>query len=285
MDKKKRNILIIGIVAATAVIGILFYSFYHNWNDATCETPKTCSICGKTEGEPLGHKWEKATCEEPKTCSVCGKTEGEPLGHKWEKATCEEPKTCSVCKETEGKPLGHEVSEWKVVKEPTCVEEGQKEAVCSRCNQTISESIDKTEHTAGDWEVKTDYVISAQALITPGEEVKKCTVCGKQLESREYTVELSTSQRNAILKAYQKLNSWHCGRDYLINEILVSSEGFPIEDATFAVDHMKVDWEEQAILYAKKDGIGKSEKQLTEDLIYYGFNQDQIKKALSAVGY
>ena len=29
------------------------------------------------------HKWEPATCDAPKTCSVCGKTSGDPLGHKW----------------------------------------------------------------------------------------------------------------------------------------------------------------------------------------------------------
>ena len=29
------------------------------------------------------HSWEPATCDKPKTCSECGKTEGDPLGHKW----------------------------------------------------------------------------------------------------------------------------------------------------------------------------------------------------------
>ena len=51
----------------------------HNWTDATCTTPKTCSVCGAIEGEALGHSWVDATYEAPKTCSVCGATEGEPL--------------------------------------------------------------------------------------------------------------------------------------------------------------------------------------------------------------
>ena len=29
------------------------------------------------------HKWVEATCTEPKTCSICGETEGFSLGHKW----------------------------------------------------------------------------------------------------------------------------------------------------------------------------------------------------------
>ena len=41
----------------------------HTWEDATCETPKTCSVCGKTEGEALGHNWDANS-----TCTVCGKS-------------------------------------------------------------------------------------------------------------------------------------------------------------------------------------------------------------------
>lgn len=53
----------------------------HDWQDAACETPKTCAKCEKTEGEPLGHTWQDATCTAAMTCSVCGKTEGDALGH------------------------------------------------------------------------------------------------------------------------------------------------------------------------------------------------------------
>ena len=35
----------------------------HTWEDATCTTPKTCSKCGETEGEPLGHKWGEVSFE------------------------------------------------------------------------------------------------------------------------------------------------------------------------------------------------------------------------------
>ena len=81
----------------------------HEWIDATCTEPKTCSICGETEGEPIEHTWNDATCTEPKTCSVCGETEGDALGHTeetvpGEAATCTETGLtdgikCSVCGE------------------------------------------------------------------------------------------------------------------------------------------------------------------------------------------
>ena len=51
----------------------------HEWAEATCTAPKTCSLCGITEGESLAHSWSDATYEAPKTCSGCGATEGEPL--------------------------------------------------------------------------------------------------------------------------------------------------------------------------------------------------------------
>ena len=66
----------------------------HDWTDATCTAPKTCSVCGETEGEALGHDWTDATCTTPKTCSVCGETEGEALGHSYGEWIAEVPATC-----------------------------------------------------------------------------------------------------------------------------------------------------------------------------------------------
>lgn len=90
----------------------------HTWVEATCTTPRTCSECNETEGEPLGHTWIEATCTEAKTCSVCGATEGEPLGHDWIAATYEEPMTCSVCGLTEGTPLEETIEHYITEVEP-----------------------------------------------------------------------------------------------------------------------------------------------------------------------
>ena len=45
----------------------------HQWEEATCTTPKTCTQCGETEGEALGHTWTDATCTDPSTCTRCGR--------------------------------------------------------------------------------------------------------------------------------------------------------------------------------------------------------------------
>ncbi len=59
----------------------------HTWVEATCTEPKTCSVCGATEGEALGHEWLENTpnYQQAKTCSVCGATEGDPLEAEFEK--------------------------------------------------------------------------------------------------------------------------------------------------------------------------------------------------------
>ena len=59
----------------------------HTWVEATCTEPKTCSVCGATEGEALGHEWLENTpnYQQAKTCSRCNETEGEPLEAEFEK--------------------------------------------------------------------------------------------------------------------------------------------------------------------------------------------------------
>ena len=102
----KRNTIIF-VLAAALLLTLTGCFCDHQWIEANCVSPKTCSLCEKTEGEALGHTWVDATCTAPKTCSVCAATEGEALGHTWVDATCTAPKTCSVCAATEGEALGH----------------------------------------------------------------------------------------------------------------------------------------------------------------------------------
>ena len=101
---KKVVILLLSVLCAASMNAC---GHEHTYADATCTTPKTCTKCEATEGEPLGHTYADATCTEPKTCKVCGAVEGEPLGHSYTEATCTEPGICTVCKETGVEALGH----------------------------------------------------------------------------------------------------------------------------------------------------------------------------------
>ncbi len=79
----------------------------HIWQEATCQAPKTCIICGMTEGEASEHLWQDATCNRAKYCTECGKTEGAPLAHEWQDPSCYEPRTCTVCGTKNGSPYYH----------------------------------------------------------------------------------------------------------------------------------------------------------------------------------
>ena len=118
--------------SATIVTEVTEPVHIHNFLDATCLTPKTCSDCGETNGEALGHTWEIATCLVPQICSVCKVTEGELADHSWEDATCLVPKTCSVCKVTEGELADHS---WE---DATCL----VPRTCSVCEATEGELAD-----------------------------------------------------------------------------------------------------------------------------------------------
>ena len=77
-----------------------FYAHAHNFVadetiDPTCTedgyTTYVCD-CGATENrdfvDALSHDFADATCTAPKTCSVCGATEGEALGHTFVNSIC-----------------------------------------------------------------------------------------------------------------------------------------------------------------------------------------------------
>lgn len=44
----------------------------HEFSDATCVLPKTCNVCGETEGNAVGHNWKNGKC------SICGDNQQAP---------------------------------------------------------------------------------------------------------------------------------------------------------------------------------------------------------------
>ena len=97
----------------------------HEWYAATCKAPKTCSLCGETQGEALPHTWQDADCTSAKICTACDTLDGEALGHSWQDATCTDPKTCTRCHLTEGEAAGHQWEDATTEAPQTC-------AVCKK---------------------------------------------------------------------------------------------------------------------------------------------------------
>ncbi len=146
--KRKTSFVLCSLLMTTLLFGCGEHE--HQWEEATCTSPKTCTVCDIEKGDPLEHQWEKATCISPKTCTVCNESIGEPLdhdssnvtcitdapcircgeilsapGHSFVDATCTNAKKCSTCGTTEGQPLGHTTTN----------------GICSRCSYEIYEEI------------------------------------------------------------------------------------------------------------------------------------------------
>ena len=117
LAKKKCTLSIIFV----ALVFFLTGCCSHEWIEANCESPRTCSQCGATEGD-IVHSFEIVNCTDSVVCSVCG-TMAEPVGHNWIDASCATPKYCDLCSLTEGDALGHSTR---------CGE-------CARCGEYIDE--------------------------------------------------------------------------------------------------------------------------------------------------
>ena len=148
-----------------------------------------CKACGRkvSDGHTIPatglHDWQAATCTAPKTCRVCGATEGMPAGHAWNQgeivreATCITTGiirySCTVCGETKEEILpinpGHHTGgqETRNAVGAACEADGYTgDAYCTACGAKITEgsTIPATGH---DWQAATTTA------------PKTCRVCGK----------------------------------------------------------------------------------------------------------
>ena len=134
----------------------------HNWTEATCTAPKTCTDCGATEGEALAHT-EQIVAGKDATCTESGLTDG---------------KVCSVCNATivaqeEIPALDHDM----IVDAPqtvTCTEAGLTEgAHCSRCDYKV----EQTEVPALGHDIVVDAAVAPTCSATGLTEGSHCTRC------------------------------------------------------------------------------------------------------------
>ena len=65
-----------GLVKASCMqtVSIPHPECQHEWLDATCTEPRTCALCGETEGEPLGHSFSEGSFFKRAECARCGET-------------------------------------------------------------------------------------------------------------------------------------------------------------------------------------------------------------------
>lgn len=93
------------------------------------------------------------------------------------------------------------------------------------------------------------------------------------------------SQSNAVSTAEDYIQYSSFSRSGLIDQL--KYEGYSTSDATYAVDNIVVDWNEQAAQTAQDylDSSSFSASGLYDQLIYEGFSSSQANYGLDAVGY
>jgi len=281
---------------------------YHEWKEATCTEPRTCTVCGITEGNVADHNFIdsvviiESTCTEEgiehKKCSVCGYVDETdvsiaPLGHTFadgtvtKESTCKDPgieefvcEKCGYVKDEEIPPTNnHTVEKWKVTQKPTCTMEGVQEGKCAVCGETIQSKIDKAEHTDdNEW-----VIIEPATDLRAGKRATHCSICGTEM--RVETYELTMEEKNAYRSAKSYLNFMAFSRSGLIKQL--EYEGYSKEAATIAVDSLNVDWKEQAAKCAKSyiELMSFSKSGLINQLKYEGFTQEEAEYGVAAVGY
>lgn len=188
----------------------------HQWVEANCENPRTCTLCRLTEGTALGHQWTEADCITPKTCSRCDAAEGALADHIWLDATCVAPKTCQVCAITEGALLPHRYDDW--LKDPV---EDWMFRNCLDCGQA-SEPVpyDRDRYLV-------DYASGTWALMDPA---------GMQVLTlnRDMTFDLNNEARGSW--SYRIREAVNSGlRSWTLNITLTPENGYGVKYASYLV--------------------------------------------------
>lgn len=220
-----RKKIVTGMLAILLVFMMTGCCLSHDWQEATCTEPKTCSKCGETEGEALGHTWKEATCTEPKTCSVCQETEGEALGHTLSEATYWEAAVCSVCGETVGDVLTPAFEELGV--KGQFMEVGETydyNTICHRRQDYEDEFIDEFKGQygiAGDYTNLTDFFIEGVY-----EDVDFLEVDGKEVEVTEENLIRLFSEQFGLTGNFENLTE--------IFMTILESEGVDLDARTTA---------------------------------------------------
>jgi len=147
---------------------------------------------------------------------------------------------------------------------------------------------------SGSSDVSTDETISSEKIepnrmeVTQQPEIEvtqQPEIEVTQQPESENSANETTGQINARKSAKNYLDYTAFSRSGLINQL--EYEGFTTEEATYGVDSLNTDWNEQAVKAAKNylDYTAFSRSGLINQLEYEGFSTEEATYGVSANGY
>lgn len=131
--------------------------------------------------------------------------------------------------------------------------------------------------------------VEQPALEEPKEETKpepeKVVAEVVKEEPKEEKPSLSLAQQNVLRQAEGYLDYTAFSKVGLVNQL--EYEGYSKEDATFAVNNISVDWNEQAGKQAESylEYSSFSKQGLLDQLLYEGYTKEQADYGVKHVGY
>ena len=143
--------------------------------------------------------------------------------------------TCflTACNENNNEVCSHSYSEWNIVDEATCLEDGLKSHTCSKCGDIETQIIEAFGHT----EV-VDARVEATCISTGLTEGKHCSVCNKTIVVQEVITKLShTPVTDVAVEATCSTTGLtegsHCS---VCNTVIVAQQVVMKKDHTIVVD-------------------------------------------------
>ncbi|MDY5584580.1 MAG: Ltp family lipoprotein [Arcanobacterium sp.] len=144
------------------------------------------------------------------------------------------------------------------------------------------------DSSSADKEQSSTVVSDTQTVQEENEDATEVVAASAESEEETEDVaaepEMTLSQRNAIRQAESYLDFSAFSKSGLIDQL--EFEGYSKEDATFAVENITVDWNEQAAKSAENylEFSPFSRQGLIDQLMFEGFSQAEAEYGVNSVG-
>ncbi|MCM3659450.1 Ltp family lipoprotein [Georgenia satyanarayanai] len=166
---------------------------------------------------------------------------------------------------------------------PTAVETESVDAT-SEPSPTVDTEAEKAAAEAAEEEQKREAEREEAERVAAEEERVAAEAAAAEAAAAEAAAAGTVSQQNAKRSAESYLDFSAFSHEGLVKQL--EFEGFSTEDATWAVDEVKVDWNEQAAKSAESylEFSGFSRSGLIDQLLFEGFSQEQAEYGVSTTG-